>query len=255
MAGSPTVTLRHAVTALIFHDVVPREQRGASGFQGPGPDRYKLSPERFDDHLASVIGSGNKRVVLTFDDGGASAVTTVAPALEARGLRGHFFIPTAFVGTPGFVDAAGLRRLRQAGHIVGAHGHTHAILTRLSPEEVATEWRTSKATLEQILGEQVTMMSVPRGYVTDAILASAGDAGFRDVFTSEPRRRSRRAGAATVHGRFSVVESTSPAQVRALCAGSPLALARATGGWLARRAAKRALGPAYDALRTRLLSR
>lgn len=255
--------------ALIFHDVTRLAERNSSGFQGPGPDRYKLSPERFAAHLNAIAAAANREpvlvrpayspqdddVLLTFDDGGSSAVTEIAPALEQRGWRGHFFIPTAYIGQPGFVDAAGLRRLRAAGHVVGGHGHAHAILTRLAEDEVVSEWQTCKAVLEATLEEDVDTLSIPRGYVNDPILAAAAAAGFRHIFTSEPRLGIRSVESAAIHGRFSVVAATSPRHVGALSGGSHLARARATGGWLARRTAKRALGPVYEGVRQRLLAR
>ena len=39
-----------------FRGVV--ERRDASGFQGPGPDRYKLPPELFESHLAAIAAAG-----------------------------------------------------------------------------------------------------------------------------------------------------------------------------------------------------
>lgn len=253
--------------ALIYHDVVSPAERGSSGFQGPGPDRYKLTPELFAAHLEAIAATGrtpsllgrgsapHHEVLLTFDDGGTSAVTHIAPALEHRGWPGHFFVPTASIGRQGFADAAGLQRLRAAGHVVGAHSHTHAILTRLTEAEVAIEWKMSKTILEATLDEEVDTLSIPRGYVTEPILASAARAGFRHVFTSEPRLGVRWVEGCAVYGRFSIVSDTSARYAGALCAGSHLAHARATGGWLARNTAKRALGPAYEGVRRRVLAR
>lgn len=254
------------MTALIYHDVTPVTERNSSGFQGPGPDRYKLAPALFAAHLEAIASTGrapallggaaaprDDDVLLTFDDGGSSAVSRIAPALEQRGWRGHFFVPTAFIGQPGFADADGLRRIRAAGHVVGGHSHSHAILTRLTDAEVATEWRTCKTILEETLQEEIDSVSIPHGYVTGPILVAAARAGFRYVFTSEPRLGARSIEGSALHGRFSIVAVTSARHVGALCAGSRLARARATSGWLARHTAKRALGPAYEGLRQRLL--
>lgn len=254
------------MAALIYHDVVPLDERDSSGFRGAGPDRYKLAPQLFAAHLDAIAATGRSTalvgqptyaggVLLTFDDGGSSAVTRIAPALEERGWHGHFLVPTAYIGEPGFADADGLRRLRAAGHVVGGHGHTHAIMTRLGEAEVEAEWRTCKAVLEAALGEEVDTLSIPRGYVRDPILAAAARAGFRHIFTSDPRLGSRRLEGAAIHGRFSIVADTSPRHAGALARGSRLARSRTTSGWLARHAAKRALGPAYEAVRQRLLAR
>ena len=162
------------VLSLIYHDVTL--DRAASGFQGPGADRYKLSPDQFAEHLDAIAtaravpalatddGAGGPRVFLTFDDGGSSATTTIAPMLAERGWRGHFFIPTERIGRPGFVDADAIRELRAAGHVVGSHSHTHPFMTRLGDDEIAREWSTSKSVLEEIVGAPVTTLSVPTGF-------------------------------------------------------------------------------------------
>ena len=49
-----------------------------------------------------LASSQERHVLLTFDDGGKSAVR-IADLLEEQGWRGHFFITTAMIGEPGFV--------------------------------------------------------------------------------------------------------------------------------------------------------
>lgn len=248
--------------ALIYHDVVDRRGGARSGFEGAGPSRYKLTPARFSEHLAAIASTGrhvglvdNAAVLLTFDDGGASAVSAIAPALASKGWHGHFFVPTAHVGATGFADADGLRALRRDGHVVGAHGHTHRMLHVLPEYEIRAEWRTSKRLLEELLDEEVTTASVPRGYASHEVVLAAAEAGFLHLFTSEPTVRTTLVGRMTVHGRFSVIGSTSSAHVAALCRGRGVARARAAGAWRVRQAAKRALGPRYERMRGALLRR
>jgi len=40
------------VAALLYHDVVEEGRYETSGFQGAGPDRYKLEAAEFDEHLS-----------------------------------------------------------------------------------------------------------------------------------------------------------------------------------------------------------
>jgi hypothetical protein len=51
-----------AVVALMYHDVVPREEVDRSGFRGSTAARYKLGPSRFEDHLDALAATG-RRVV------------------------------------------------------------------------------------------------------------------------------------------------------------------------------------------------
>lgn len=245
--------------ALIYHDVAAPGAR-ASGRSEPSAGRYTLPLALFEQHLEAIAAAGaspalpgESPVVLTFDDGGASAAATIAPALERRGWLGCFFVTTAAIGTPGFVTEDDVRRLRSVGHLVGSHSHTHPFLTRLSDAEVADEWTRSKTILEEILGAPVDTLSVPTGYYDERVGRLAAEAGYRRIFTSEPWLEPRPLGAALVHGRFSVVNTTPAAHVERLCRLSPRALWPDAAGWYARKAAKRALGPVYTRVRARLL--
>lgn len=227
--------------ALTYHDVT--DAPASSGFQGPGPDRYKVVPRRFEAQVAALKGLD---VHLTFDDGGASAIDA-ARILERHGLSGSFFVVTSVIGTPGFLDADAIRELRAHGHRIGSHSHTHAFLTALSDDEVTQEWSESKAILEEILGEEIVSASVPRG-------AYAGRIGrlapFAQLYTSEPWLRPR----GHVYGRFAVTATTPDAEVVALARRSSRVIARRWAGWYVRRGAKAALGGRYEALRRRALT-
>ena len=73
--------------------------------------------------------------LLTFDDGGASAITHTAPALEARNWRGHFFMTVGQLGTPEFLGPAALRDLHRRGHVIGSHT-VWGLGVQLEPEKV-----------------------------------------------------------------------------------------------------------------------
>src|SRR5690348_9859437 len=107
--------------ALLYHDVVGSADWDASGFPGAVSAAYKFERTDFERHLAAVSATGARRgtvrdllgsepapgrgqppVLLTFDDGGASACG-VADLLEGAGWRGHFLITTDYIGTAGFV--------------------------------------------------------------------------------------------------------------------------------------------------------
>src|SRR5206468_3752267 len=69
------------VASLLYHDVVQKGRYETSGFQGAGPDRYKLEAAEFEAHLGALeeqigdpaatveeLGRGNTRLpwLLTF---------------------------------------------------------------------------------------------------------------------------------------------------------------------------------------------
>jgi peptidoglycan/xylan/chitin deacetylase (PgdA/CDA1 family) len=249
----------------MYHDVTPAAARDSSGFTGPGPDRYKLTPELFAEHLDAIAASGlrpslvtepagNPIFHLTFDDGGSSAAA-IAAALAEHDFVAHFFVTTSRLGSPGFLGPDELRALRAAGHSVGSHSHTHPALSRLTDAEIAGELETSRRVLEGLLSEEIATVSVPGGFYSLRVAEIGAACGFTHLFTSEPWLEPRRIESACVLGRFAVVADTSAEDVAALCRLSRPAVLRAAISWRVRRSVRAALGPVYSGLRTRLLSR
>jgi peptidoglycan/xylan/chitin deacetylase (PgdA/CDA1 family) len=245
---------------LLYHDVVEPDARDASGFPGPLAARYKLTPASFEEHLDAVAATGIPigtlepdeplpRAAFSFDDGGRSALAA-AEALERHGWRGHFFVPTSFVGRDGFLDAAGVRSLAAGGHTVGSHSHLHpTYMGRLGRAEIDREWIGSRDRLTEILGEPPVLASVPGGFVSRDVVEGARQAGYRILLTSEPSTRAVRYGTLTVVGRFAVWSTTPAARAAAYASESRTAAARLWLEWNAKGLAKRITPRAYQALR------
>jgi peptidoglycan/xylan/chitin deacetylase (PgdA/CDA1 family) len=247
--------------ALIYHDIATGDERDSVGFPGPVAGRYKLEPEHFEAHLAAIAGTGAEvslwdagsrdrpSVALTFDDGGASALLA-AEALEQRGWRGHFFVTTRRIGTPGFLSADQVRELSTRGHLVGSHSHTHpTYMGRLPHEEIEREWRESRDVLAGLLGAPPETASVPGGFVTRAVFECAAAAGYRLLMTSDPVARTRSVNGLTVAGRYTIWASTPAATAAAFARGDRLARVRLWLEWNAKQRAKRISPRAFEALR------
>ena len=103
------------IAAFLYHEVVDRPLK--SGFEGKSAQPYKHSKKEFCDFLNIIQASpvkpvmvdqvdflsGNEYILLTFDDGGVSNLY-IADEMEKRGWFGHFFIPTAFIGSRYFME-------------------------------------------------------------------------------------------------------------------------------------------------------
>lgn len=243
---------RGAATVLMLHDVLPDGRPlGESGFTGPGPDRYKIRQPLLEAIVRRARAAGT---ILTFDDGGRSALDVVAPVLAEHGLRGEFFIATARLGTPGFLDPKGVGELAAAGHVIGSHSHTHPeVMSALSDEQILAEWRTSIAVLEDATGRPVDHASVPNGFLNRAVMAAAQEAGIRTLYTSAPTRRRRAFGPMDVVGRFSVLAVDNPRWANALASGALLPRLRQQARWNALALSKKILGARYPAVRSRIL--
>lgn len=251
---------------LMYHDVVVPGASDASGFPGPAAAHYKLDVTVFARHLAALAQSGlsfesvlkeptpgTVRCLLTFDDGGASAAA-VATVLAEHDMTGHFFITTAHIGTPGFVTYSDILALRAAGHVVGSHSHTHpAEMSRLSPTILASEWRMSSDRLSQLLGEPVTVGSVPGGFYSADVARAAAAAGIRYLFTSEPSTATWQVDGCTVLGRYALWQDSSASLAVALALGTQGARQLQWLSWNAKKPLKRWARPVYRVVRGSLL--
>ncbi len=242
--------------ALLYHDVVPGSREEDSGFPGPGALRYKLAPEEFAAHLDAIAGKCDEAPLLTFDDGGGSALEPTAPLLEGHGWHGLFFIPTDCIGRRGFLDATQIRELRRRGHQLGSHSCSHPVrLSACRHQQVLDEWRRSRAVLEDLLGEAVTVASVPGGWYSRGVALAAAEAGLTTLYTSEPTTAEWAVAGCRVRGRYTVYRGTPAATAAALAAGRFLPRFRQALLWQLRKAAKAAGGGLYLRLREKVLAR
>ena len=129
--------------------------------------------------LHDALAPQPRAIVLTFDDGKEDALTRVLPALQRRGMRAAFFIPTALVGQPGYLTWDGVRALRAAGMEIGSHSVDHARLADLSDEQVRGQLVESKRALEAQLHAPVDLLAYPYNSVRRRVRDAAEAAGYR----------------------------------------------------------------------------
>jgi peptidoglycan/xylan/chitin deacetylase (PgdA/CDA1 family) len=243
------------VTALMYHDVVEPGLEEASGFPGRDANSYKVTVARFCAHLEAIVNrqAGTALPAFTFDDGGIGA-RLAADNLEARGLRGYFFVTANYIGTRGFVDAAALRDLDRRGHVVGSHSCSHPLrIGHCSIAQLHDEWTRSRDVIAAILGRPIAFASVPGGDFQPKVAEAAAVAGFTDLFTSEPLAESRPAFGLTLHGRFAVRSWTRADSAAALAAGDYLPCARQALAWNVKKLGKQLGGERYLRLRQLVL--
>ena len=158
-----------------------------------GQYTYVVETGLFETHadLVARVQSAQDQFAsayFTFDDGYASDFEYALPILDSRRLRARFFITVERIGQiPGYMRWPEVRSLSDAGHMVGAHGWSHALLTHCSGKELDLELTGSKKMLEDKLGIPVTSMSLPGGRYNERVLSACQAAGYTRVYTSEPR--------------------------------------------------------------------
>lgn len=258
--------------ALMYHDVTAPGREDSSGFPGGDAARYKISGKQFEEHLRAIsqrvpgppvtidtchaaTAPGALPLLLTFDDGGASA-EAIADRLDDLGWRGHFFITAGYIGRPGFLDAGGVRRLRARGHVIGSHSCTHPLLmARWPPARILDEWSRSTAILSDVIGERVVAASVPGGHYSAAVADAAADAGLWFLFTSRPTIEVGQHRHVFTIGRFAVRRTTTADEAAAVAGGERLPRLKQLLLWDAKAAAKVTAGSLYLKLRGSVLGR
>lgn len=270
---TPTPPSPKRLVTLMFHDVY-RTTPDESGFRGPGADRYKMSLQRFRQHLDAIaavradapvllVDSGQDAVAaapmpyaISVDDGGVAYLDQVAPCLDEKGWRGHCLVTTAYLGKPGFLHPNQVRELHEAGHVIGSHSHTHPTrFHTLGFETLVDEWHRSRAILEDIIGGEVVIGSVPGGYYSRTVRAAAAQAGIRRLFNSEPVTTVQRDGECEVYGRLTLRRDSAPALSGQFLRSRSHARWRQWTAWNGKKALKAVLGPGYARLGNRVGTR
>jgi hypothetical protein len=249
---------------LLYHDVVSTGQLDSSGFSGAVANRYKLTCDMFDAHLLAIAVCRNLKIstarellrensnrscpgLFSFDDAGVSAIAEIAERLEAFGWRGHFFVPTNYIGQPRFLSVAQIFELHERGHVIGTHSCSHPRrIDALSDHELQAEWTDSAAILSDIVREPMYCGSVPGGFYSTRVAAAAERAGLKILFNSEPVCRWSNHGSLLIAGRVPIVDHTPATKAAKLAIADPITVMREQILWNGKKLTKAVAGPFYQ---------
>jgi peptidoglycan/xylan/chitin deacetylase (PgdA/CDA1 family) len=193
-AGAPVRTVH--VPVLTYHRVAPLSAVGITDL--------KVEPSTFVATLAALKAAGyhtihqsqlfdamykgaalpSKPVIISVDDGYVDDVTKILPALERFHMVGTFFVITGRMTEPGFLTAAQIRQLDQAGMDVGDHTAHHVDLRLLSTSQLRMEIAGSRRVLERVVGHPVYFFAYPFGAYNGSVLAELKSAGFTMAYTT-----------------------------------------------------------------------
>jgi len=96
-------------------------------------NREKSAVSIVDNSATSVP---KKLVVLTFDDGNISDLTTVAPILKEHGFGATFYITSGWVGKPGRLNWKQVKELHNQGFDIGNHSTSHPNMLHISENDI-----------------------------------------------------------------------------------------------------------------------
>ena len=187
-------------------------------FHGIGEPRAALEPDWHEFFISvslflAVLDEAAARpgVSLTFDDGYASDVEVALLALRERGLTATFFPVAGNLGQPGYLDAAGVRALSEAGMPVGSHGMWHRSWRDLDAQAEHEELAVARSLIGSAAQAPVRIAACPFGSYDRRALSALRRHGYEQVFTSDRRRA--RAGA-WLQPRYSILRSDTLDSIR-----------------------------------------
>lgn len=184
--------------------------------------------------IAGDDGIRSPLICLTFDDGFANLLDHALPILRELGVPATVFGVASNLGArprwsmPAFHPDAGevlmtaeqIRAATSGGLCeFGSHTLTHADLTTLSLELLRQELCDSKRELETLLGNKVEDLALPYGVYDEQVIAAAVEAGYKRVFTLDPRPTATSSEDAVV-GRFSMSPDVWRIEFILTCAGA-----------------------------------
>jgi peptidoglycan/xylan/chitin deacetylase (PgdA/CDA1 family) len=205
--GPSSAKRKYAVTSTQFRDQLTEIRNGG----------YEVSSVRQIAQRAG--GTGRSLAGITFDDGCSSDYEKAFPLLVEAGLRADFFLSTANVGQPGYLNWEQVREMCKAGMAFHSHGHSHVALSRLDPVHLERELRVSRGILEDKLGSAVEFLAAPYGLLNRRVIREAFRLGYRGVCNS--RQWTACWGNRCVN-RVAILGQTSAEEFRRLLARHPL---------------------------------
>ena len=134
-----------------------------------------------------------KTVVLTFDDGYTSHLSSVLPVLEEYSFHGTFFISTGFFGKTignseqkpqAVMNSEEIKKLEYS-HYADVEPHTcsHAELPTLDRDKKIEEIMSSKELLETTLNKTCKVFAYPRGAYDQESVSIVKENGFTTAVT------------------------------------------------------------------------
>jgi peptidoglycan/xylan/chitin deacetylase (PgdA/CDA1 family) len=110
--------------------------------------RFKVNAgQDYDFDTLSINVSAVPVVMIDFDDGDESVYSVALPILKSHNMAATAYIPTHFIGTPGFMSVAQLQDLQANGWTIGNHTVNHVRLKGLPAADQEKELSTALQTL------------------------------------------------------------------------------------------------------------
>ncbi len=164
-------------------------------------------------------------------------------------MRADFFVNPGRIGEAGLASWSDLREMATEGMSIQSHGWNHTYFTDLAPAELRQDLTRSLRTIEDSIGQAVTLLAPPGGRMRTDLPDIARECGYRHVLGSQPGRITM---SRPLLPRMAVTASLDESTIAGWIGGRGIARARVRYTVLG--LAKRTLGDRrYELVRERLL--
>lgn len=150
--------------------------------QTPTIDRnlkFKLS-----DYQAYYLGSRDKLIFLTFDEGYENGYTaTILDTLKSHQVPAAFFVTEPYITSNPLL----IKRMVDEGHLVGNHSKTHPSMPSLTwnQEKFDRELLETAKAFKDLTGQDMPLyFRPPKGEYNEASLKMTSNLGYKTVFWS-----------------------------------------------------------------------
>jgi polysaccharide deacetylase family sporulation protein PdaB len=121
------------------------------------------------------------QVALTFDDGPDVQWTPqILDVLDQKGAKATFFVLGREVEKNPQIAA----RIVQEGHVIGNHGYSHTVLTRLSSSQISLELARANNAISAATGVQPRLLRPVGGAFNQTVLNTAAQNGYSVILWS-----------------------------------------------------------------------
>ena len=136
---------------------------------------FSVTPEEFHaiitaakERIIGIDELGIKNIidpiVLTFDDGFESLISTVAPYLYSEKIPFTSYITVDYINREGYLTEDQLKELSQNKYCtIGSHMCSHSKTRQMTIKQVEDEWVRSKKILQDLTGKEVCHAALPYG--------------------------------------------------------------------------------------------
>ena len=92
---------------------------------------------------------------------GYSLDMKILKVLDKYHMKGSFFISSELIGKAGYLDRKQILDISRKGHEICSHGQTHQKLIKMDKKHLLSALVTSKAEIEEQIGEKIFGFSYP----------------------------------------------------------------------------------------------